>query len=171
MIARSRSGRRVEHFETVRMRKDGSLVDVSLTGSPIKDVSGVIVGASNITRDIAERRRVERMRDDLLDRERRTLAEAVSARSRLAFLAEIGALLTSSLDYEETLDRAVHLALPRLGDYCNVLVHDEHGQLRHVAWGHADPAKEQILREVVRRVIDAQAATRVPTFGDTVMQT
>jgi GAF domain-containing protein len=93
------------------------------------------------------------------------------AGDRLAFLAEISALLTSSLDYQETLDRAVHLALPRLGDYCNVLVEDEHGHLRHVAWGHVDRAKQPAVRDLVRLVLEAPNRGGVPTFADLVMKT
>jgi PAS domain S-box-containing protein len=52
-----RSGRRVEHFETVRQRKYGGLIDISLTISPIKDSQGKIIGASKIARDITERKR------------------------------------------------------------------------------------------------------------------
>lgn len=59
IIAQLREGRRVAHFETVRRRKDGSLVDVSLTISPLRDVSGAVVGASKIMRDISERKRAE----------------------------------------------------------------------------------------------------------------
>jgi PAS domain S-box-containing protein len=54
-----RRGQRVDHFETVRMRKDGSLLDISLTISPVKDSAGRIVGASKIARDITERKRTE----------------------------------------------------------------------------------------------------------------
>jgi PAS domain S-box-containing protein len=59
ILAKIRSGERVEHFETVRRRKDGSLVDISLTISPIRDASGTIIGASKIARDISERRLAE----------------------------------------------------------------------------------------------------------------
>jgi PAS domain S-box-containing protein len=52
-------GERVDHFETVRMRKDGSLLDVALTISPMKDAAGRIVGASKLARDITERKRAE----------------------------------------------------------------------------------------------------------------
>ncbi len=55
-----RMGQRVEHFETVRVAKDGRMIDVSLTISPIRDPSGKIIGASKIARDITERKRVER---------------------------------------------------------------------------------------------------------------
>lgn len=59
ILAKIRNGERVDHFETVRRRKDGSAVDISLTISPIRDASGVIVGASKIARDISERRLAE----------------------------------------------------------------------------------------------------------------
>jgi PAS domain S-box-containing protein len=59
ILGRVWRGERVDHYETVRRRKDGSLVDVSLTVSPLKDSSGKIVGASKIARDITERRRSE----------------------------------------------------------------------------------------------------------------
>jgi PAS domain S-box-containing protein len=52
-------GERVDYFETVRMRKDGSLLNVSLTISPMKDASGRVVGASKLARDITERKRAE----------------------------------------------------------------------------------------------------------------
>jgi PAS domain S-box-containing protein len=63
IIEKIRRGERVEHFETQRQRKDGSLVDISLTVSPIYDDSGRVIGASKIARDISERRRAdERLR-------------------------------------------------------------------------------------------------------------
>jgi PAS domain S-box-containing protein len=54
-----RRGERVDHYETVRRRKDGSLLDISLTISPVKDANGKIVGASKVARDITERKRSE----------------------------------------------------------------------------------------------------------------
>jgi len=59
IIERLTRGERVDHFETVRMRKDGSLLDVALTISPMKDAAGRIVGASKLARDITERKRAE----------------------------------------------------------------------------------------------------------------
>ncbi|MEY2563146.1 MAG: hypothetical protein QOH88_1339 [Verrucomicrobiota bacterium] len=56
ILARLHRGERVEHFETVRRRKDGRLIDVSLTISPVRDATGVIVGASKIARDITEQK-------------------------------------------------------------------------------------------------------------------
>jgi PAS domain S-box-containing protein len=59
ILDRLRKGERIDHFETVRLRKDGSRVNVSLTISPVRGAQGRIVGASKIARDISERRRYE----------------------------------------------------------------------------------------------------------------
>jgi PAS domain S-box-containing protein len=59
ILARIRAGERIEHYETVRQRKDGTQVDISLSVSPLKDGSGAIVGASKIARNITERRRAQ----------------------------------------------------------------------------------------------------------------
>jgi PAS domain S-box-containing protein len=59
ILARIRRGERVEHYETIRQRKDGSTIDISLTISPVKDQEGKIIGASKIARDITVRRRAE----------------------------------------------------------------------------------------------------------------
>lgn len=66
IIDRIRSGDRVEHYETLRRHKDGSLVPLSLTVSPVRDSGGRIVGASKIARDITERRLAEEQRNTLL---------------------------------------------------------------------------------------------------------
>ena len=63
ILERIRRGERVDHFETVRRRKDGTLVEVSLTVSPIRDARGRLAGASKIARDITERRRAEQERE------------------------------------------------------------------------------------------------------------
>jgi PAS domain S-box-containing protein len=68
ILERIRRGERIDHYETVRQRKDGSSVDISLTVSPIRDLRGNIIGASKIARDITERKRAEE-RQDLLLRE------------------------------------------------------------------------------------------------------
>jgi two-component system CheB/CheR fusion protein len=59
ILERIRRGEKVDHFETVRRRKDGSLVDISLTVSPIRDEKGRIIGASKIARDITARKQAD----------------------------------------------------------------------------------------------------------------
>jgi len=60
ILARLRRGERIEHFETVRVTKDGRRVDVSLSVSPLRDASGRVLGASKVARDVSERKRVLR---------------------------------------------------------------------------------------------------------------
>ncbi len=59
ILARIRRGERVEHYETVRQRKDGTLLDIALTVSPVRDQRGEIIGASKIARDVTEHNRVQ----------------------------------------------------------------------------------------------------------------
>ena len=61
ILTRIRRGERIDHFETVRQRRDGSLIAVSLTVSPVKDGGGKIVGASKIARDITEQKRSQEL--------------------------------------------------------------------------------------------------------------
>jgi PAS domain S-box-containing protein len=59
ILDRLRRGEQISHFDTVRVRKDGTLLDISLTISPVKDSAGCVVGASKVARDITERKQVE----------------------------------------------------------------------------------------------------------------
>jgi PAS domain S-box-containing protein len=68
ILSRIRRGERIEHFETVRKRKDGALINISLTVSPVRDANGRIIGASKIARDITQRKEAEH-RMQLLARE------------------------------------------------------------------------------------------------------
>jgi len=63
IVASLKAGRRIDHFETERVRSDGRRVQVSLTISPIRDASGTVVGASKIARDVTERQRIEAERE------------------------------------------------------------------------------------------------------------
>ena len=150
MMNRIRAGERVPALETVRVRKDGSVVPISLSLSPIRSASGRIIGAAKIARDVTERQRTER---------------------DMAFLAEVSAVLNSSLDYEQTLDRAVHLALPQLGDYCSVFVQDANGALRHAASGHVRREKEPIVHALTARLLDDSVSRAVPSLASVIIKT
>jgi PAS domain S-box-containing protein len=67
ILERLRAGERIEHYETVRVRKDGTLVDISLTVSPIRAPDGTILGASKVARDISEGKRTEQALRDQAD--------------------------------------------------------------------------------------------------------
>jgi PAS domain S-box-containing protein len=108
IIDRIRKGERLEHFDTVRVRKDQSLIDISLTVSPLRDASGKIIGASKIARDITQRKRIER---ELRESEARyrVLADALDTQvqfrtqeleRRNSELRELSGLLLESQDGE-----------------------------------------------------------------------
>ncbi len=150
VLARIRAGQPVE-METVRRRKDGTSIDISLKVSPVKDDEGQIVGASKIARDITARRRSEAERADLLDEVRRERNAAELARRQAAFLAEAGSVLSKSLDYEQTFAEVARLAVPEIADWCAVDIVDKDGGLKRLIVTHTDPAKVRHAEELARR--------------------
>ena len=76
ILARLRAGDRIEHYETVRLRKDGRLINISLTVSPIIGPGGKVVGASKIARDITEQRQARHALDEASERLKLALAAA-----------------------------------------------------------------------------------------------
>jgi PAS domain S-box-containing protein len=109
ILRRIRNGERIEPFETVRKRKDGVLVDVWLTVSPVKDTDGNIVGASKIARDVTERRRLQEQQKllvrEMVHRLKNTLAivqavasqtlRSASAAERSAFFGRLQTLASA----------------------------------------------------------------------------
>jgi PAS domain S-box-containing protein len=87
ILARLRRGERIEHFDTVRLGKDGRRVDISLAVSPIRDSSGRVTGASKVARDVTERKEAEKLQrllvDELNHRVKNTLAtvQAIASHS------------------------------------------------------------------------------------------
>lgn len=139
LMERIKQGERIEHFETVRVRKDGSRLNVSLTISPIKTAGGRIVGASKIARDITVTKRHE---------------------AALRFLAGASKLLGELLDVPSTLHKVAAIAVPHFADWCTVDTLDAHGSLGSVAVTHVDPAKMELARDLQRRFPPDPAAPR-----------
>ncbi|RIH87845.1 Phytochrome-like protein cph1 [Calidithermus terrae] len=125
ILARVRRGERVAEYETLRRRKDGFDLHVSLTVSPIRDRAGRVVGASSIARDITERKLEE---------------------ERLRFLDDASVALASSLDVEETLRSIARLAVPRLADWCSVSLPGPDGKLEALEIAHTDPERVRLVR-------------------------
>jgi PAS domain S-box-containing protein len=163
VLRRIVAGEAVAHFETVRRRKDGSEVIVSLTVSPIRNRRGTIIGASETARDITERKRESQ---------------------RAMFLADLGPLLAASLDHEAMLADVARLTTMSfagtqiaLADYCVIDILEQDGTLRRVATAHYDPDRAPLLeqlhryspdreRSIVTRPLRTGQPLLLPRIGD-----
>jgi PAS domain S-box-containing protein len=103
VVGHIRRGEKVDHFETIRQRKDGSTLPISLTVSPILDHRGVVVGASKIARDISDRKQAEIERARLLE-----LAEQNATITNT--LNDVGAAVASALDREAVVQKVIDAA-------------------------------------------------------------
>jgi len=142
VLERIKLGERVEHFETLRCRKDGTRFPVSLMVSPILYDGGTVIGASKIARDISEQKR---------------------ASQRAAFLAEVGAVLGGSLEYLTTLKTVADLAVPSIADWCAVDILTDERKLERLAVAHVDPAKIDLARTIRSRYEDPNSPYSAPS--------
>jgi PAS domain S-box-containing protein len=133
VLASIRRGERVDHFETEREHKDGALVAISLTVSPIRDATGTVIGASKIARDISE---------------------SVRARRREEFLSEVTAALAASLDYERTLKTLADFAVPEIADWCAIDLLNDNDKIVRLAVSHVNPEKLKLAETVQERYAD-----------------
>ena len=130
IIGRIRRGERIEHYETVRLRKDGSLIDISLSVSPVKDSQGKVIGASKIARDITERKQAQ-ARQEVLTRE-------LHHRTKNIF-AVVQAVVLRSFSGKQSVEDAKKTVVKRLQSLANT-----HALLIDKQWQGAD------IAEVVR---------------------
>ena len=108
ILHKIRKGERVEHYETLRRRKDGEAIHVSLTVSPVRDASGRIIGASKIARDISDRKRAETERALLLGREQ-------EARRTAELLNRVSPMLAAGLDRDKLVQSVTDVATELVG--------------------------------------------------------
>jgi len=121
ILTQLRAGQRIEHYETVRVTKDGRLLEVSLTISPVKDRAGRIVGASKIIHDITKRKEAEKRSEE--------------ERRQQHLLYEFTEMVNSAETLPELYDRALNTIQSSLRtDRIAILVLDEHGFMKFKAW-------------------------------------
>jgi PAS domain S-box-containing protein len=114
VLARIRRGERIEHFDTVRQRKDGTLIPISLSVSPIRDEGGTVVGASKIARDITDRVKADEERARLLELSQRQTSITEK-------LNHVGRTVAATLDREAVVqavtDAATELTSAHFGAF------------------------------------------------------
>jgi PAS domain S-box-containing protein len=140
-LARALRGEEVIDEEMAILRGDGTRGVISVSSAPIREPNGEVVGAVAVFDDVTEQWQREKEQ---------------------TFLVEAARLLSSSLDYHETLASVARLAVPRIADWCAVDVLED-GQVKRLAAVHADPSRERLAREVTARwPVDGEAAWGVP---------
>jgi PAS domain S-box-containing protein len=114
ILTRIRRGERIDHFETVRQRKNGTLIAVSLTVSPVKDAGGKIVGASKIARDITEQKRNQ----ELIA----TLAREAEHRTKNLLSSVLAVVNLSQSNSPEDLKETIVGRIEALANVCSLFV-------------------------------------------------
>jgi len=120
ILERVRRGERIQHYETQRLRKDGRVIDVSLTVSPIIDRMGRVIGASKVARDISDRKRHERAERDQL-----FLSSIVSSADDAIIGKDMNGIVTSWNPAAEKLFG--YTAEEMIGQSISILIPDGHG--------------------------------------------
>jgi len=154
ILRRIRQGERVKNYETIRRRKDGSLVDVSITVSPVKDSTGKVVGASKIARDITEAKQAH-ARQELLTQE-------IYHRTRNLF-AVVHSVVARSLAGKRTVQEAEVAVLGRLHSLAqtHAMLIDQQAQvadLGDVIRNEMSPYSGRVAIEGPHLLLEAKAA-------------
>jgi len=154
ILRRLRRGEKIDHYETVRQRKDGNLIHISLSVSPLLDESGTIIGASKIARDITDRQNAHEQQQLLLKEMEHRIKNVFSMASGLISLcsrraqtpAELAQLVRGRLD---ALARAQALTVPSAdGDTVANQGTTLHELLQTILSPHLDSAESSQLRVI-----------------------
>jgi PAS domain S-box-containing protein len=143
VLASIRQGLSVDHYETVRLRKSGALVHISLSVSPIRNAEGTVIGASKIARDISVRLRAQAITD--------------RARRQGIFLARLTTSFSGTMNYTDRLTELATLSVPELSDWCVVDAVTTNGQIERVTIKHIDPNKVALAGQIHERSADPLA--------------
>ena len=129
---------------------DGTRRILSINASPLFDAEGKIINIIAAFSDITERKQTEDERVQLVQ-EQAARALAENSQQQSAFLAQVSAVLSSSLEYEQTLQSVAKLAVPYFADWCSVDLLNDDRTIGRVAVAHSDPEKVKFGWELAQR--------------------
>jgi PAS domain S-box-containing protein len=140
ILSRIRSGKRIDHYETVRQRKDGSRIEISLTISPIKNAAGKIIGASKIVRDITQRKRNERA----LEEARKKIAANNAELERIVAerTASLREVISQMEEFSYSVSHDLRSPLRAMQGYAAAVIEDFGNEI--------DPQARNYLERIVR---------------------
>lgn len=127
---------------------NGDLRRIVWASTVLRGEGGAVEHVISAGIDVTEQRGAEAERDRLLQREQAARIRAEEQEQRTAILAEASGVLAASLDSEDTLKGVARLAVPRLADWCVVDVMDRDHAFRRLVVAHANPAREELAREL-----------------------
>jgi PAS domain S-box-containing protein len=126
--------------EEVDLTIDGENRYYDLLIEPLRDVDNSIQGITCVGVNITERKQAE---------------------ERLRYIAQISSLLSTSLDYEETLEQIAKISVPQLADWCSVDILNEDGSIRRLPIAHTDPSKAELARKLQEYATDYKGASAI----------
>ncbi len=129
-------------FETYYRRRDGSRLEVSVSAAPLSPLAGQAAGVIAVVADISESKRVRAERARLLQQEQAARRAAEVAQRRLQLLARASAEIAGSLDEQETVKRAAHMAMPDFAQLCVVYLCADDGESHQAAAANARPDEQ-----------------------------
>ena len=140
-----------QRLELTALRADGSEFPIELSITAVESEDGHRARFTGFVRDITFQKDIERERASLLVRERESRRAAEAAQQQTEFIAEVGTVLDTALDYERALEELARIAVPRLGDWCVIDVLEEDGSIKRYAAAHADPGRHALAQALLER--------------------
>jgi PAS domain S-box-containing protein len=148
-----------QRLELTGRRADGGEFPIELSIAAVESPAHHGALYTGFIRDITARKEIERERASLMIQERDSRRGAEAAQQQTEFIAEVGTVLDTVLDFERALQELARIAVPRLGDWCVIDVLEGDGSIARYAAAHADPDRHlliQALRDAYPGDLDAQ---------------
>ena len=135
-----------QRLELTARHADGHEFPIELSIATVEQTEGERALFTGFVRDITSRKEIERDRAALLGRERDFRRAAEAAQQQTAFIAEVGTVLDTALDYSQALEQLARIAVPSLGDWCVIDVLEPDGSIARYAAAHANPERSELIK-------------------------